>query len=47
MHGFEAGAGFVSTHHRGDRFTSTVLCNQTRGAWPVSERLNQLLAPST
>ena len=45
--GGDAGVGFVSTHHRGHRFTSTVLCNQTRGAWPVSQRLNQLLAPST
>ena len=47
LHGGDAGVGFVSTHHRGHRFTSTVLCNQTRGAWPVSQRLNQLLAPST
>ena len=45
--GGDAGVGFVSTHHRGHRFTSTVLCNQTRGAWPVSQRLNQLLVPST
>ncbi len=45
--GGDAGVGFVSTHHRGNRFTSTVLCNQTRGAWPVSQRLNQLLVPST
>jgi CubicO group peptidase (beta-lactamase class C family) len=42
--GSDAGVGFVSTHHRGDRFTFTVLCNQTRGAWPVSHRLGQLLA---
>ncbi len=45
--GGDAGVGFVSTHHRGHRFTSTVFCNQTRGAWPVSQRLNQLLVPST
>jgi CubicO group peptidase (beta-lactamase class C family) len=45
--GGDAGVGFVSTHHRDHRFTSTVLCNQTRGAWPVSQRLNHLLAPST
>ena len=45
--GSDAGVGFVSAHHRGHRFTSTVLCNQTRGAWPVSQRLNQLLVPST
>ena len=47
LHGFDAGVGFVSAHHRDRRSTSTVLCNQTRGAWPVSQRLNQLLAPAT
>jgi CubicO group peptidase (beta-lactamase class C family) len=45
--GGDAGVGFVSVHHRDHRFTSTVLCNQTRGAWPASQRLNQLLAAST
>jgi CubicO group peptidase (beta-lactamase class C family) len=45
LHGFDAGAGFVSHHRRDGRFTYTVLCNQTRGAWPTSERLAQLLAP--
>jgi CubicO group peptidase (beta-lactamase class C family) len=45
--GGDAGAGFVSTHHRDRRFTATVMCNQTRGSWPASERLNQLLASST
>jgi len=45
--GGDAGVGFVSAHHRDRRITSTVLCNQTRGAWPVSQRLNQLLAAST
>ncbi len=47
LHGFDAGVGFVSTHHRDRRSTSTVLCNQTRGAWPVSQRLDELLAAST
>ncbi len=47
MIGGDAGVGFVSTHHRGRGFTATVFCNQTRGAWPVSQRLNQLLGPST
>jgi CubicO group peptidase (beta-lactamase class C family) len=47
LHGSDAGVGFVSTHDRDRRITSTVLCNQTRGAWPASQRLNQLLAPST
>ena len=47
LHGFDAGVGFVSVHDRGHRFTHTVLCNQTRGAWPTSQRLGQLLAPWT
>ncbi len=45
--GADAGAGFSSTHHRDRRITYTVLVNQTRGAWPVLQRLNQLLAAST
>ena len=45
--GNDAGVGFVSTHHRDRRSTSTVLCNQTRGGWPTSQRVNQLLAAST
>jgi CubicO group peptidase (beta-lactamase class C family) len=44
LHGFDAGVGFVSCHHRDGRFTYTVLCNQTRGAWPTSQRLAQLVA---
>ena len=38
LHGFDAGVGFVSAHHRERRITSTLLCNQTRGAWPISQR---------
>jgi hypothetical protein len=45
--GGDAGVGFVSAHHRERRSTSTVMCNQTRGAWPVSQRINQLIASST
>ena len=44
LHGFDAGVGFVTVHHLERRVTSTVLCNQTRGAWPVSQRLAELLA---
>jgi len=47
LHGGDAGVGFVSAHHRDRRITSTVLCNQTRGAWPVSQRVHQLLAAPT
>ena len=47
LHGFDAGVNFVSTHDRDGRFTYTVLSNKSRGAWPVSQRLDQLLAPSS
>ena len=47
LHGFDAGVGFVSVCDRGQRFSYTVLSNKTRGAWPVSQRLDQLLATST
>lgn len=43
MHGFDAGIGFVSTRDPGGRYAVTVLCNQTRGAWPTSERLLELV----
>ena len=44
LHGFDAGVGFVSACDPGRRFTYTVISNKTRGAWPVSERINELLA---
>ena len=44
--GGDAGVGFVSAHHRDRRVTSTVLCNQTRGAWPTMQRVKELLAES-
>lgn len=47
LHGFDAGVGFVSVHDRHRRFTHPVLSNKSRGAWPVSQRLDQLLTPST
>ncbi|MET0911343.1 MAG: serine hydrolase domain-containing protein, partial [Ilumatobacteraceae bacterium] len=47
MLGGDAGVGFVSTHDRRRGSTATVLCNQTRGSWPASQRLNQRLAAST
>jgi CubicO group peptidase (beta-lactamase class C family) len=45
--GGDAGVGFVSTHHRDRRSTITVLCNQTRGAWPTSQRVDELVASIT
>ena len=47
LHGFDAGVGFVSVRDRGHGFTYTVVSNKSRGAWPVSQRLDQLLATST
>ncbi|MGD9701400.1 MAG: serine hydrolase domain-containing protein [Acidimicrobiia bacterium] len=47
IHGFDAGAGFVSVRDPGGRFTYTVLNNKSRGAWPVSQRLDELVAAST
>jgi CubicO group peptidase (beta-lactamase class C family) len=47
LHGFDAGVGFVSVRDPGGRFTFTILNNKGRGAWPVSERLNDLIAAST
>ena len=44
IHGFDAGVGFVSVHDPARAVTCTVMCNQTRGAWPCSQRLGSLLA---
>lgn len=43
IHGFDAGVGFVSARGPGGRFSYTVISNKSRGAWPVSERINALL----
>ncbi len=42
--GGDAGVGCVSSYRHDHRITATVICNQTRGAWPFSQRVNQLLA---
>jgi len=42
--GGDAGVGFFSARDRHGRFTATVLCNQTRGCWPTSQRLMRLVA---
>jgi CubicO group peptidase (beta-lactamase class C family) len=47
IHGFDAGVGFVSVHDPGGRFTYTVLNNKSQGAWPVSQRLGELVAETT
>jgi len=45
LHGFDTGAAFVSVHERTGRFTFTVHTNTTQGAWPMSQRIEALLAP--
>ena len=44
LHGFDTGAGFVSVRSIAGTTTSTVLSNQSRGAWPVSQRIDEYLA---
>jgi CubicO group peptidase (beta-lactamase class C family) len=43
LHGFDAGANFMSVRDPGGRFTYTVISNKTNGAWRVSERIEALL----
>jgi len=45
--GGDAGVGFVSVCNRSERYIYTVISNKTRGMWPVSQRLNKLLATTT
>ena len=47
LHGFDAGVGFVTVRDPDRDVTYTVFSNQSRGAWPVSQRLGELLATST
>jgi CubicO group peptidase (beta-lactamase class C family) len=44
IHGFDPGVGFVSEHDPARGVTFTVMSNQSRGAWPMSQRLAALLA---
>jgi CubicO group peptidase (beta-lactamase class C family) len=47
IHGFDAGAAFVSVCDPGRRFAYSVFSNRTSGAWPVSQRLDELVAAFT
>jgi CubicO group peptidase (beta-lactamase class C family) len=42
--GADAGVSFRTVHDPAGRFTHTVLSNTTDGAWPVTRRLDELLA---
>lgn len=44
IHGFDPGVGFVSVCDPTGRFTHTVLSNKSRGAWPVSQQIDAVLA---
>jgi CubicO group peptidase (beta-lactamase class C family) len=41
LEGYDAGVSFRSVH--GERLTHTVLSNTTEGAWPITQRLEELL----
>jgi CubicO group peptidase (beta-lactamase class C family) len=43
--GGDTGVSFRSVHDRAGGFTHTVLSNTSDGAWPVTERLDELLTP--
>ena len=43
IHGFDAGVGFVSVHDRQRQITHTVISNKSRGAWPVSQRIDEVV----
>lgn len=45
LEGADAGVSFRSVHDRDAGSTHTVLSNTTDGAWPVTRRLDELLAP--
>jgi CubicO group peptidase (beta-lactamase class C family) len=45
LHGYDAGASFLSVHDPGVPLTHTVLSNTSEGAWPITEHLSKLLTP--
>ena len=47
IHGFDAGVAFVSVCDPDRRFAYSVFSNKTSGAWPVSQRLDELVAAFT
>ena len=44
VHGFDPGVGFVAAVAPSTGVGHTVLCNQSRGAWPASQRIGRLVA---
>jgi CubicO group peptidase (beta-lactamase class C family) len=45
LEGSDAGVSFRSVHDPAGRWTHTVLSNTTRGAWPITQALDELLVP--
>jgi CubicO group peptidase (beta-lactamase class C family) len=46
IHGFDTGVGFVSVHDPSRHLTFSVLSNKSRGAWPCSQRILQMVTES-
>ena len=44
LEGFDAGVSFRSVHDPGSSMTHTVISNSSDGAWPITRRLDELLA---
>ena len=44
LEGFDAGVSFRSVHDPGSALTHTVISNSSDGAWPITKRLDELLA---
>jgi hypothetical protein len=44
LEGFDAGVSFRSVHDPKSNVTHTVISNSSDGAWPITKRLDELLA---
>ena len=44
LEGFDAGVSFRSVHDPRSSVTHTVISNSSDGAWPITRRLDELLA---
>jgi CubicO group peptidase (beta-lactamase class C family) len=47
LEGYDAGVSFRSVHDPGSQLTHTVVANWSDGAWPVTQRLDDLFDPPT
>ena len=47
IHGFDTGVGFVSVHDPSRHLTLSVMSNKSRGAWPCSQRIMQIVTGSS